>query len=328
MVRFITLFCFLFYAVSLYGQDKNVFIHCDDTVNLKLSEIAKNVRLINIQPNNIIKNTYIQHIYPNDKFIYIQGLKNVIILDYQGELIKNITYPNFVTGLTGDPAKQNIYVATEKNIYQYDSNGKETNRYRGKNENRIQSIFFHKNRVWIYSYQETSRDEQKMAIHQFSYLDTESNQVIDFPFEYSDPFDNIYLYYPCVFSTHNDTLYFSLKLPKRITDPSGVSNIISKENKIWKVNNMKVETDVNWSIDQSIFLSTSGYIGKYRFIQYFLNEKCRIFMTDLTTDLSTCSCRIIDDIYHTKIDRFSIPVNHNTYSCIKDNNLLIIKVKE
>ena len=324
MGRFIICFCFLFYVVSLHGQDKNVFIHYDDTVNLKLSDISTEVRLIKM-PKDI---NMIQRVYPSGKYIYLQRLKNVTILDYQGKLIKDITYPDFVTGLTGDSAKQNIYVATEKNIYQYDSNGKERDRYRGEKEYRIQSIFFHKNRVWIYSYKEIAKKEQKNVIYQFSYLNIMPKQIIKFPFAYSEPINNVHIYKPCVFSTSRDTLYFAIGLFKSVEDSTGDINFISEDNKIWKVNNMKVEISVDWSVDQNVLSSASGYIGKYRFIQYILNQKWYVYLTDLTTNQSTCSRGIIDDIYHTGRGTISAPINHNTYYSIIDNNLLIIKVKK
>ena len=323
MVRFITLFCFLFYVVSLHGQDRNIFIHCDDTAILKLSQIATDTRLIKI-PKDI---NMIQHVYPSDKYIYLQRLKNVTILDYQGNVIKDITFPDFVTGLTGAPTEQNIYVATVKNIYQYDSKGEEKT-YSGINDCRIQAIFYHNNRVWIYSYKEISRDEQNKIVYQFAYLDTESNQIINFPFEYSEPLADVYMCAPCVFSVQNDTLHFALELLKRVENPSGMVNFISKDNKIWKVNNMKAEATIDWSADQDVLPSASGYIGRYRFIQYVLNRKWYVYLTDLTTNQSTCSRGIIDDIYHTGTGTISAPINHNTYYCIKDNNLLIIKVKE
>ena len=319
MARFITFFCFLFYVVSLHGQDRNIFIHCDDTV----SQISTDVRLIKM-PKDI---NMIQHVYPSDKYIYLQRLKNVTILDYQGNVIKDITFPDFVTGLTGAPTEQNIYVATVKNIYQYDSKGEEKT-YSGINDCRIQAIFYHNNRVWIYSYKEISRDEQNKIVYQFSYLDTESNQIINFPFEYSEPLADVYMCAPCVFSVQNDTLHFALELLKRVENPSGMVNFISKDNKIWKVNNMKAEATIDWSADQDVLPSASGYIGRYRFIQYVLNRKWYVYLTDLTTNQSTCSRGIIDDIYHTGTGTISAPINHNTYYCIKDNNLLIIKVKE
>ena len=116
MIRLVNiLFCILLCFIPSYGQNQSIFIHCEDTVEVKLSEIAKNVRLVKL-PNDIIKNTTIQYFYPSDEYIYIQGLKNVMIINYEGRLIKNISYPDFITGITGDPMKKNIYVATEKNI--------------------------------------------------------------------------------------------------------------------------------------------------------------------------------------------------------------------
>ena len=328
MIRLVNiLFCILLCFISSYGQNQSIFVHCDDTVEVKLSEIAKDVKLVEI-PNEIIKNTAIQHIYPNDKYIYIQGLKNVTTLNNEGRLVKDISYPDFVTGITGDLMKKNIYVATVKDIYQYDSEGKEKKIHSVSNENRIEDIFFHKNRVWIYSYQDILRDKQKKVVYQFSYLDTESNQIINFPFEYSEPLADVYMCAPCVFSVQNDTLHFALELLKRVENPSGMVNFISKDNKIWKVNNMKAEATIDWSADQDVLPSASGYIGRYRFIQYVLNRKWYVYLTDLTTNQSTCSRGIIDDIYHTGTGTISAPINHNTYYCIKDNNLLIIKVKE
>ena len=320
MIRLVNiLFCILLCFIPSYGQNQSIFIHCEDTVEVKLSEIAKNVRLVKL-PNDIIKNTTIQYFYPSDEYIYIQGLKNVMIINYEGRLIKNISYPDFITGITGDPMKKNIYVATEKNIYQYDSNGKEKKIHLGLNKNRIEDIFFHNNRVWIYSYKDILKDKAKKAVYQFSYFDVESSQIILFPFEYSEPLTEVHFFPSCVFSCYHNTLCFAFGL----FAPSSML----KEYPIWKVTNMKAEVMLDWSANQDVLSAGSGYIGKYRFIQYILNRKWYVYLTDFTTNLSTCSRGIIDDIYHTGTGTISAPIDHNTYYSIIDNNLLIIKVKE
>ena len=149
MIRLVSiLFCILLRFIPSYGQNQSVLIHCGDTVEVKLSEITDDVRLVKL-PNDIIKNTITQYFYPSEEYIYMQGLKNVMIINKEGRLIKNISYPDFVTGITGDPMKKNIYVATVKNIYQYDSNGKEKKIHLESNENRIEDIFFHKNLLFL-----------------------------------------------------------------------------------------------------------------------------------------------------------------------------------
>jgi hypothetical protein len=210
-----------------------------------------------------------------NKYLYICGIGSSISrFDISGKFINAINVNGYIKSIACDTSKNEIYVATgKKEIECYDYSLKKKKIYQVRYE--PSGIFFYKNNLWM---QSVVFDGENIPNHKISRLDMESGKEIFTPFNFKDyPLPefkekNVMVPSLCVFSIHNDEPIFAFYV----------------DSIIYGIKNNKISSIIRWNIlptAQGInkinpVLATKGFIGRYLYINYYLNlsEKISRYM--------------------------------------------------
>ena len=197
------LLIFLILPFLLYSQkERRIVLNPNETTTWNLSQIAEKVTPISLNISN-----QIQFIYLTDEYIYTCGISSLSQFDILGKHIKTINLDDYVTGITGNNIKKEIYISTQKNkkIVIYDYSLKEYKNYETKFC--PQSIFFNKNIIYIHSYY--TDEINHVCYYKLSTLDLTTGQETFLTFDCKVTYEDVNVVSLGTFSTYKDRVMFS-----------------------------------------------------------------------------------------------------------------------
>ncbi len=319
-MKFILLLTFFFIPILSHTQNETRFsINSTDITSLALSEIAEKV--IPVPLSKYVNG--IQFIHITDEFIFLCDMSAIFKFDFSGNLVKIVDCKGGIKNMTGDMIKKEIYIVSgESQIKSYDYSLNNTHTYIVKYN--PTAIYFHKEKLWIQSFY----DKENVTYHEISYLNliTGKETFLNFnsKIKHSDSGDKGYVITSACFSAFNDQLIFAF--------PS--------DNIIYTVKNDRISVLFEWNILSTVKLinennpvfSTKGFMGKYLFINYSMNDlsgkskikSSFIYIKDTNTrmkynilmksnEMGFVEGAICDDIYKTGYFTLIYPCNGKGY---------------
>ncbi|HCC51227.1 MAG TPA: hypothetical protein DEQ30_03545 [Porphyromonadaceae bacterium] len=304
----------LFLPFLIYAQkEKSVRINPNDTATLYLSQFAEEVTPISLNDYNGTP----QFVYLTDEYLYIGGISTISQLDLSGKVIKTVNC-GYITGITGDPAKKEIYISIINNqeetgrIICYDYALREKKSY--KVNYKPNTLFFHKNNLWVYSYY--IDNSIVTTYYKISTMDLVTAKETFLPFEIKDDskFHGVTLVQNGTFSEYNDQVLFS----------NGIEPVIYgiHEGKTFPVVRYTIDQVENKSSEKHP-LSKQGFIGKYLLIEYWLVNTSNSRSSDYFYYLEDMETQkkynnrddsfLYDDMYHTGLCYMKLMPNKKGY---------------
>ena len=314
-------FILLIITCQLYSQtEKVVHVSSADTATWALSQIAEGVTPI------MLNDFYgrIQFIYLTNEYLYTCGVNSISQFDLSGNHLKTVTC-GYIRCLIGDTVRKEIYISIGENkVICYNNSLEEKRIYETKYS--PNSLFFHKNKLWIQSiYEESDNievDKLNTTYYKISSLDLATGKENFLSFSFGDDKQisvqiKARLIAEATFSIYQDQLVFSNWLDPVI--------YVIKDDKIYPILKWDVEETERMSHER--FLTTQGFIGKYLSITYRMRDKVTQnlkefrYIEDMETETGyNLNSYISDDIFHTGPCKL-----HN---CYKNNESYLYFLKE
>jgi len=323
----------LILPLLLQGQNiKFIRFKPKEVATLNLSQITEKVTPISLSSyKDLNKNGY-RFFYITDDYLFVIGTGNAIAqLNISGKYIKTVYCSGYITGITGDPVKKEIYICTNSKVIccDYSLTIKKifTTMYN------TQSIFFYNNKLCIASYECKENGVSRGVTYRISSMNTDTGKEKFFPLEIKTRVDNqsVIVIQKSTFSVYNDQIVYSNP------DNSTYSNIINstlygiKGDSIYPLIQYEVEPLGGDSMYMITPLHRQGFIGKNLLVEYQMassvstfHAQSFIYLEDMETGRGyNLKETINDDLYHTgncKLDCFA---NKQGYFiiCREENDL-------
>jgi len=305
-------------------KEKKISIDTTNATHLKLSEIADPVLAIPLEePDMILDGIQVA------EYIFVASLQSVYQYDLSGKLIRKIPCNGYVSDISSDTIKKELYVPVEKEIQCYDYSGKLKRRYRIK-DICLNSLYYD-NKLWLQS----CRFENDSAYRTVSWIDLSTGKETVLPAGFNDDSN--------ISSEATLTVY-----NKNVTVSFAYSDIL------YQIRGDNVLPIVSWDIKpvartlyEKGITRWKGFIGDYLCINYNRNEpldrigsnnQYYLYMENMKNgkihhvkykyDYATLSEGIIDDLFHTGYCEIRKPLDKQGYFFFtKSDTFFIAKIK-
>ena len=287
-------------------EERVIHINPNEATSWNLSQIAETITPISLKSYKDFSKNGAQFYYLTNEYLFIVGRTAAIAqLDLSGKYIRTVYCDDFITGITGDTDKKEIYICTKSKIICYDYALKEKKTFSPQFD--TYSIFCHQNKLWISSVECEAGMDTTRQVHagtltyKISSLDRITGTESILPFELKQDFERVGVYQLATFSVYNDQLVFSNEVNSTL--------YAIKNDSVYPFVRYEIEPAGDLKYDLSP-LNRQGFTGKNLWIEYWMtnrstnntvfNFQSSIYLEDTKTGQSYNMHRVFyDDIYHT-----------------------------
>jgi len=269
-----------------------------------LSEVAEKVTVIPLE----VKLPAMLDIFMTDEYLFTVSHTSVFQFDLSGKFLREIDCGGSVAhSISGDTIKKELYIPVNNELKVYDFQGRLKKTY--GLTNRSYGCFFYKNTLWIQSHKTF---DNSIISYDISYLDfiTEKESFLPIKIQKNMEEEGYFIIFPGIFTIQDKTVLFSFQR----TDNT-LYQIQKQDQRLNSFLNLKLQIpSQNREKNNKDRIESWGFIGKYLFVDYKIDDQFFLYMEDTKTGkrLHTKNHNgdgIIEDVFNsgmcTKITTFN-----------------------